>query len=137
VIIDPHIVHGPQQIAVLEEFLKVLKVTDDAEVIVKAGRVRGDERRGNFASWPEQDAAAKASSAKFASHRLKVTFPSDGYFVDHDRVIYLSTKKPDGNHFYKIILGQGLFGFHPACRRRSHGVWFEIPEKEWKDAKAL
>lgn len=136
VIIDPHIVHGPQQIAVLEEFLTVLKVTDDAEVIVKAGRVRGDERRGNFASWPEQDAAAKAISTKFASHRLTVTFPNNGYFVDHDRVIYLKTKKPDGNQYYKIILGQGLFGFHPACRRRSHGVWFEIPDAEWKAANA-
>jgi ATP-dependent helicase YprA (DUF1998 family) len=136
VIIDPHIVHGPQQVTVLEEFLRVLKVTDDAEVIVQAGRVRRDERSGNFASWSEQDAAAKAISEKFTSHRLKVTFPNDGYFVDHDRVIYLITKKPTGTHFYKIILGQGLFGFHPACRRRSHGVWFEIPETEWEAAKS-
>jgi hypothetical protein len=136
VIIDPHIVHGPQQMAVLEEFLTVLKITDDAEVIVRAGRVRRDERRGNFASWSEQDAAAKATSEKFASHRLKVTFPNDGYFVDHDRVIYLNTKKPDGIQFYKIILGQGLFGFHSACRRRSHGVWFEISETEWNAAKS-
>lgn len=137
VIIDPHLIHSSQQVSVLENFLQVLKVTDDAEVIVKAGRVRSDERRGNFTSWSEQDAAAKATSARFASHHLKITFPDDGYFVDHDRVIYLNTEKSDGNHFYKIILGQGLFGFHFACRRRSHGVWFEIPEVEWKAACEL
>jgi ATP-dependent helicase YprA (DUF1998 family) len=136
VIIDPHILHGPQQVSVLEEFLKVLKFTDDAEVVVQAGRIRRDERSGNFANWSEQDAAARDISEKFASHRLKVTFPNDGYFVDHDRVIYLSTRKTAGTHFYKIILGQGLFGFHPACRRRSHGVWFEIPETEWNAAKS-
>jgi hypothetical protein len=136
VIIDPHTLHDPRKIAILEEFLRVLKVTEDAEVIVKAGRIRGEERKGNFTSWSEQDAAAKSITAKFATHRLKVIFPSDGYFVDHDRVIYLSTKKPDGNHYYKVILGQGLFGFHPACNKRSHGVWFEISEVEWTAAKA-
>ena len=136
VIVDPHIVHSQQQLAVLDDFLRVLKLTTDAEVYVKAGRVRGDERRGNFTSWSEQNGAAKTMSAKFASGRLSISFPDDGYFVDHDRVIYLNTKQSDGNHFYKIILGQGLFGFHPACRRRSHGVWFEIPEKEWKSALA-
>ncbi len=135
VIIDPHIVHGLQQVAALEDFLQLLKVTDDVEVIVKAGRVRENERRGNFTRWSEQDAVAKATSTKFASHHLTVTFPDDGHFVDHDRLIYLNTKKPDGNHFYKIILGQGLFGFHSACRRRSHGVWFEIPESEWQSAR--
>lgn len=136
VIIDPHTLHDPRKVAILDEFLRVLKVTEDAEVIVKTGRIRGEERKGNFTSWSEQDDAAKSITAKFASHRLKVTFPNDGYFVDHDRVIYLSTKKPDGDHYYKVILGQGLFGFHPACNKRSHGVWFEISEVEWTAAKA-
>lgn len=131
VIIDPHIIHGPQQTAVLEGFLQSLKVTESAKVIVKAGRVRPDERRGNFTSWSEQNTAAKAIEARFTSHRLKVVFPDDGYFVDHDRVIFLNVKKPDGLHCYKIILGHGLFGFHSACRRRSHGVWFQVPDAEW------
>lgn len=52
-------------------------------------------------------------------------------------VDYLSTKKSDCTKFYKIFLGQGLFGFHSACRRRSHGVWFEITETEWNTAKNL
>ncbi|GEM_PF-1775848 len=134
VIIDPHIIHNDQQIESLENFLKVLKTEDDAEIIVKAGRIRGSERGGNFTSWADQETAAREISEKFAHLRLKIVFPQDGHFVDHDRIIYLNTRKSDGNHFYKIILGQGLFGFHPACRRRSHGVWFEISEKEWEEA---
>ena len=34
-----------------------------------------------------------------------VAFPSDGYFVDHNRVIYLHLKVQDASRFYEIILG--------------------------------
>lgn len=131
IVIDPHILHSKQQISVLEDFLRVLKVTDGAQVKVKAGRVRSDERRGNFTNWSEQQTAAKDLTTRFKSHCLAIVFPDDGYFVDHDRVIYLQLRIQDKDHFYKVILGQGLFGFHSACRRRSHGVWFEIGKHEW------
>jgi hypothetical protein len=131
VVIDPHILHSSQQIGMLEGFLRVLKIAPEIEVKVKASRVRGDERRGNFTSWSEQKKAADDLARRFTTHRLTVAFPSDGYFVDHDRVIYLHLKIQDASRFYKIILGQGLFGFDAACRRRSHGVWFEIEETEW------
>jgi hypothetical protein len=51
-----------------------------------------DERRGNFTSWSEQKKAAEDLARRFATHRLTVAFPSDGYFQDASR-------------FYKIILG--------------------------------
>jgi hypothetical protein len=129
--IDPHILHSSQQIGVLEAFMRVLKITPEIEVKIKASPVRRDKRRGNFTSWSEQEKAADDLARRFTTHRLTVAFPSDGYFVAHDRVIYLHLRIQDANRFYKIILGQGLFGFDTACRRRSHGVWFEIEETEW------
>ena len=90
---------------------RVLKIVPEIEVKVKASRVRGDERRGNFTSWSEQKKAADDLARRFTTHRLTVAFPSDGDFVDHDRVIYLHLKIQDASRFYKIILGQGLFGF--------------------------
>lgn len=131
IVIDPHITHSDQQISILEDFLRVLKITDGAQVKVKTGRVRNDDRRGNFTSWSEQSAAVNGVKARFKTHHLDIAFPDDGYFVDHDRVIYLQLLVQNESHFYKIILGQGLFGFHSACRRRSHGVWFEIGKDEW------
>ena len=131
VVVDPHILHSNQQIGVLEDFLQLLKVTDGARVKVNAGRVRGDERRGNFTSWSEQNSAANELKERLQSHNVEIVFPDDGYFVDHDRVIYLQLRIQDESRYYKVILGQGLFGFHSACRRRSHGVWFEIDDSEW------
>ena len=134
IVIDPHIMHSDQQLSVLEDFVRQLKLTEDAQVKVKTSRVRSDERRGNFTSWSEQETAANNLKTRFKSHRLSVDFPSDGFFVDHDRVIYLQLRIQGEAHFYKIILGQGLFGFHSACRRRSHGVWFEVGRDEWNAA---
>jgi hypothetical protein len=80
---------------------------------------------------PSKKEAPDDLARRFATHRLTVAFPSDGYFVAHDRVIYLHLNVQDASRFYKVILGQGLFGFDAACRRRSHGVWFEVEESEW------
>ena len=71
--------------------------------------------------------------ARVAPTTVNVSFPADGSFVDHDRLVYLSLIDNDTreDRFYKIILGQGLYGFHHSCRRRSHGVWFQVPKEEW------
>ncbi|MEY4186338.1 MAG: hypothetical protein RIT02_1372, partial [Planctomycetota bacterium] len=75
----------------------------------------------------------KAMKARLNPTAIDVSFPTDGYFVDHDRLVYLGVIDNDTREerFYKIILGQGLYGFHQSCRRRSHGVWFQVPREEW------
>jgi ATP-dependent helicase YprA (DUF1998 family) len=133
VIVDPHILHSKQQSAILEEFVKQLKVNEKALIRVRAGRVRSDERKGNFTSWSEQEVEVKAMKVRLNPTPIEVSFPTDGNFVDHDRLIYLGLIDNDTQEerFYKIILGQGLFGFHQSCRRRSHGVWFQVSREEW------
>jgi ATP-dependent helicase YprA (DUF1998 family) len=137
VIVDPHIFHSRQQSAVLENFVRQLNLVDGAVITVRAGRVRSDERRGNFTNWPEQDAEVRDLQRRLAlpegKVNVSVSFPADGYFVDHDRLVYLgvSDKDTGEKRFYKIILGQGLYGFHESCRRRSHGVWFQVTREEW------
>jgi hypothetical protein len=122
---------------VLENFVRQLNLVDGAVITVRAGRVRSDERRGNFTNWPEQDAEVRDLQRRLAlpegKVNVSVSFPADGYFVDHDRLVYLgvSDKDTGEKRFYKIILGQGLYGFHESCRRRSHGVWFQVTREEW------
>jgi hypothetical protein len=131
VIVDPHITHSRTQLAVLDRFVSSLRVSKQAKIKVRAGRVRRDELRGNFTSWQEQDQACLDLKGKHIGLDLTIEFPSDGYFVDHDRLVFLHVNDGSRERFYKLILGQGLFGFDAGCRRRSHGVWFEIAEIEW------
>ena len=70
--------------------------------------------------------AAHQFKQRLKGQDFEVFFPDDGYFVDHDRLVYPHLKSDASDRFYKVILGQGLVGFRSACRRRSHGVWFEI-----------
>lgn len=130
-IIDPHICHGSQQLSVLEDFLSLLRVEESTRIKVRTSRVRGDARRGDFSSWSAQEAAAKKIIQQLSGHQIEVNFPPGGYFMDHDRLLYMQLRIESNPKYYKVILGQGLFGFHPTCRRRSHGVWFEISKKEW------
>jgi len=133
VIVDPHILHSKQQSSVLENFVRQLKVTDGCVIKVRAGRVRSDERKGNFTNWQEQDAEVRGLKGRVAPTEVHVSFPTDGAFVEHDRLVYLGVIDNDTREerFYKIILGIGLYGFHESCRRRSHGVWFQVPKEEW------
>ena len=131
VIVDPHITHSRTQLAVLDRFISSLRVSKQAKIKVRAGRVRRDELRGNFTSWQEQDQACLDLKGKHIGLDLTIEFPSVGYFVDHDRLVFLHVNDGTRERFYKLILGQGLFGFDASCRRRSHGVWFEIAEPEW------
>jgi ATP-dependent helicase YprA (DUF1998 family) len=133
VIIDPHIAHNQNQLAILARFINALRIVEQTQLRVYTGRVRRDEIRGNFTSWHDQDNACLDFQSKFSGVDLSIQFPANGHFVDHDRLIFLHVN--DGNHerFFKVILGQGLFGFDAACRRRSHGVWFEISYEEWKE----
>jgi hypothetical protein len=62
--------------------------------------------------------------------KVEIEFPKDGYFVDHDRIILFDIHQEQ--RFVKLILGQGLFGFDAACRRRSYGVWFDIDRAEFE-----
>ncbi len=129
VIIDPHIAHSRVQLAVLTRFVNSLRMVKDAKIKVYAGRVRRDELRGNFTSWQDQDQACDEFQSKYIGLDLSIQFPSNGHFVEHDRLVYLHLKDGDQERFFKLILGQGLFGFDAGCRRRSHGVWFEISQR--------
>jgi ATP-dependent helicase YprA (DUF1998 family) len=131
-VIDPHILHGPKQVAILTRFLESVRPSDQASYKVRTGRVRGEQRRGDFAGWSDQNAAADRVRRQLGTLNLTLEFPADGYFVDHDRVLYFHIKESGTARFYKVILGQGLFGFDAACRRRSHGVWFEIAQAEFE-----
>lgn len=132
VIIDPHIAHSRVQLAVLTRFVNSLRKVKDTKIKVYAGRVRRDELRGNFTSWQDQDQACDEFRSKYIGVDLSIQFPSNGHFVEHDRLVYLHLKDGVQERFFKLILGQGLFGFDAECRRRSHGVWFEISQEEWK-----
>ena len=59
---------------VLEDFLQISKITDSAKVKVKARRVRGDERRGNSTSWPEQNTAANEFKNDSSRTTWKLSF---------------------------------------------------------------
>ena len=133
-IIDPHMLHSRRQVAVLENFLGQLRLTDSAKVIVRTGRVRGDLRKDDFSSPVEQEFAAKAVKARIGNESLEFQFSTDNYFLDHDRLIFFAVEDitTAERRYYKVILGQGLFGFDSACRTRSHGVWFQISESEWQ-----
>ena len=131
-VIDPHILHGPKQVAILTRFLESVRPSDQASYKVRTGRVRGEQRRADFAGWSDQNAAADRVRRQLGTLNLTLEFPADGYFVDHDRVLYFHIKESGTARFYKVILGQGLFGFDAACRRRSHGVWFEIAQAEFE-----
>ena len=71
----------------LENFVRQLNLVDGAVITVRAGRVRSDERRGNFTNWPEQDAEVRDLQRRLAlpegKVNVSVSFPADGYFVDH------------------------------------------------------
>jgi hypothetical protein len=133
VIIDPHITHNQNQLAILARFLNALRIVEQTQLKVYTGRVRRDEIRGNFTSWQDQDKACLDLQSKFSGINLVIQFPANGHFVDHDRLIYLHVNDGSRERFFKIILGQGLFGFDAGCRRRSHGVWFEISYEEWDE----
>lgn len=128
---DPHIFHGPRQIAILEEFLRCVRPAPTAEYKVRAGRVRGDQFRNDFASWSDQNAAADRLKRALSALKLTFDFPSDGYFVDHDRVLLFELQDQGRTSYFKVLLGQGLFGFDVSCRRRSHGVWFEVSSSDF------
>jgi hypothetical protein len=52
--------------------------------------------------------------------------------VEHDRVILLHLAYPDCPRYYRVLLGQGLFGFEAVCRRQSEGVWFRVSGEEFQ-----
>jgi ATP-dependent helicase YprA (DUF1998 family) len=133
-VIDPHSLHGPKQVAVLNEFLKSLRFVPDSSVKVRTGRVRANQRRGDFTSWSEQASAFECVKQALSVGSCEVEFPIDGYFVDHDRLLLIHLRTGSSDRYYKVLLGQGLFGFDSACRRRSHGVWFAIADHEFSDA---
>lgn len=134
-VVDPHAMHGEVQLEAQQQFLQQVRFTDDGQLILRAGRVRHGGGRRDFQSWADQDRAADDLKSCLSVQRIEVTFPRDNEFVEHDRYLLMETEQEGRPGFYRVLLGQGLFGFHAACRRRSHGVWFEIDrdlfESEW------
>ncbi|GIW80408.1 MAG: hypothetical protein KatS3mg105_2215 [Gemmatales bacterium] len=135
-VIDPHILHGPRHAAVLENFLRSVMTADHAKFCVRTGRIRGDRNRGNFSSWDEQNAAADRLKEALRDRDIEVLieFPAEGSFVDHDRILLFETLEDSNRRYYKVLLGQGLFGFDASCRKRSNGVWFKISPEEFENS---
>lgn len=131
-VIDPHILHGEKQKTILETFLRSVRPAATAKYKVRAGRIRGEQRHNDFGSWSDQDAATKKLKHDLGSLDVSIEFPSDGYFVDHDRLLLFEIQNNGVAQYYKVLLGQGLFGFDAACRRRSNGVWFEMSKSDFE-----
>jgi hypothetical protein len=65
---------------------------------------------------------------------VQISVPFGGPLVEHDRTILIQLFQGGTDRFYRLLLGQGLFGFEANCRRRSEGVWFEISGNEFNAA---
>ena len=138
-IIDPHIFHNDKQVSALDNFLRKIRPASEGqfETRVYAGRVRLGQHI-DFPTWEAQDQAANQLKQKHSRlMNLRIQFPKDNQFVDHDRIILVHTIRGEQDVYFRIFLGQGLFSLDPSCRKRSNVIWFEITkgefEKNWRD----
>lgn len=129
-IVDKYILHNQKYVDSLNSFLRHIKTTDDASVIIQTTRVKYKEK-GNFGNWQEQDFQADQVKSRLRKRNIRIDYLSESV-IDHDRLIYLHVKKKMKNAYYKIILGYGLFGFSSQCQCRSNVTWLNIPENDFK-----
>ena len=141
ILIDPYALHDDHHSGALDRFLRHLRLANGAQARVKTSRARPKVdswtgARENPARVSEEQQKRRVALLKDRSTWLSITIVEGGFLEEHDRPIVLHTAD-DG--YYRILLGHGLFGFEPACRRRSEGVWFEITredfEADWAEAR--
>ncbi len=124
-LIDPHFLSGAEKRDMLDRFLRRIVPSDRVEVRVKTGRAaRFDE----FHDPRTQDQECRSLESRHRRLNLSVLIP-DGMLEEHDRTILIQT---GDSRSYRILLGQGLFGFEERCRKSSEAVWFEIGTQEFE-----
>jgi hypothetical protein len=123
-LIDPHFLSGREKRDMLDRFLGRVVVSDRIEVRVKTGRAaKFDE----FHDPRAQDQECRSLETRHRRLKLRILIP-DSLLEEHDRTILIQT---DDSRAYRILLGQGLFGFEEHCRKSSEAVWFEIGTEEF------
>jgi ATP-dependent helicase YprA (DUF1998 family) len=145
-IIDPYLLHGERNSMELINFLRLLKASEQTEVVIKTKKLtyaeiqRAQElvrERGlsprdvNYTDSDDQIRLA-ADLPQMTKLSVRVEWPSGAGFEDHDRVILWETIEAAGPKFYRVLLGHGLVCFSRKNRKRSEGVFFEITEEDFE-----
>ncbi len=132
IFVDPYIMSGPTERDALDRFLGKLRTTAGSQVRVQTRQLRRTPGPHDFSNEREQEHARVALQTKHAS-RLHLQIHIEGHrrFSDHDRTIMLEVVQGGILRYYRVLLGQGLFGFEAKCNSRSEGVWFEIEQADF------
>lgn len=136
-VLDPFLLNSQTSIGVLERLLSSLRTVDEAEVKIFANWVRRDPGPYDFQDTVAQKQACRNLESQYANClSVETHLESPHRSRQHDRPILVETAN---GKFYRVLLGQGLFAFSEACRKRSEGVWFSISqvdfEQEWNKHK--
>lgn len=129
-IIDPFLLHGPQDARRLDNFLSRLRPHVDTQVCIKASPTDG--KQFNFRDQNMQIGECRKLEAKHAKLNLRIRIATTYKMEEHDRIMLGRVRDDNQQKCYRILLGQGLFGFEAACRRYSEGIWFEMTEKSFE-----
>lgn len=122
-IVDPFACMAWENLDVLSGFLKGL-ASAQPEVFVLAKKLREHiEESHSFSSVADQIQAVRNMMRQTRIDRMRVILRDNRDFRIHDRSILV---KQRGGICFRILLGQGLYGFHRECRRESEGIYFEI-----------
>jgi hypothetical protein len=126
-LIDPHILCNREKRDILSHFLARIRQAPGLEVRVKTGRSKsGDE----FSDWKVQDRERKSLEDRYSAINLRIHIPERAPLDEHDRPLLVRTAD---DRCYRILLGNGLFGFEAASRKKSEGVWFAISDRDFRE----
>jgi hypothetical protein len=129
--IDPFTTHNDPHVHALDRFLKLLKPSAGAMVRVKTRKIRDDIKgRDRGTDFTTVQQARECRRLVQAHPRLSLEVRPT-WIDDHDRTILL---RNGAGLCYKVILGQGVYGFEAECRSRTEGVWFEVDDAEFQKA---
>ena len=130
--IDPYVAHDPSHLGALDRFLRLVRPAAHSTVRLKTRKASSvslrNRSRGADFTEDQQKAECRHLERLHAHLNLKI---HPMWIEEHDRTILL---RHAAGTCYKVILGQGVFGFEVECRSRTEGVWFEIDNPEFKRA---
>ena len=129
--IDPYALHSLPNSRALDRFLKLIHPAPGSTVRVKTGLARHERRHNDFTEFEQKEERIRLEKA-YSHLVLSIDTIRKEWLAEHDRTILLRT---EAGASYKIILGQGVFGFSAECRNRTEGVWFEIPVADFEKAR--
>ncbi|GAB5407310.1 MAG: hypothetical protein Aurels2KO_55410 [Aureliella sp.] len=135
-IVDPHLLSGPDQVLATESMLRMLRPGTDPAVRIHTYRLQSIDR-GSFGSDDEQQAEVQRLKRELPHLGLQV-YLEHRFLSEHDRLIFFESTIDGDVKYHKALLGQGLYGFLPQCRKNSNGILFEISgadfEAAWKNS---